>query len=103
MSSTIREKSALVKTGPVVLVRRDLSRPATYDYASEVVNEKSVACANGTLTSFAFAFAFAFTLSRVPIIPGSVSIVAVVSGNTAVVGDDGSGKLVGASLNPAGP
>ena len=55
----------------------DFSKPATYD-----------SCANGTLTSFAF------TLSRVPIIPGS--IVAVVSGKTAVVRDDGSGS-------PAGP
>jgi len=82
--------------GPIV-AGQEIFKTATYDYASEVVNEKSVASANGTATTFTW------TVGRTPVIPRTVSIVAVVGGNTVVVGDDGNGNLVGASLNVAGP
>jgi Major capsid protein Gp23 len=81
--------------GPVI-AGQEIFKTATYDYASEVVNEKSV----GTVTA---ATAYTWTVGRTPVIPRTVSIVAVVGGNTVVVGDDGNGNLVGASLNPAGP
>jgi hypothetical protein len=76
-----------------VVAGQEIFKTATYDYASEVVNEVSVASASGSVATFTY------TLGRVPVMPRTVSIVAVVGGNTVVVGDDGNGKLVGASLS----
>jgi hypothetical protein len=81
--------------GPVI-AGQEIFKTATYDYASEVVNEKSIATVSA-------ATAYTWTVGRLPVVPRTVSIVAAVGGNTVVVGDDGNGNLVGASLNPAGP
>jgi hypothetical protein len=77
--------------GPVV-AGQEIFKTATYDYASEVVNERVATAVNGT------AKIFTFTLGRTPIQPSTVSIVAVIGGNTVVVTDNGSGGLIG----PAG-
>jgi hypothetical protein len=78
---------------------QEIFKTATYDYASEVVNEKVVASVTAAQVSFAW------TLGRTPIQPSTVSIVAVVGGNTVVITDNGSGGLIGPAgiLDPAGP
>jgi hypothetical protein len=77
--------------GPVV-AGQEIFKTATYDYASEVVNELSVAAVSGSVATFTY------TLGRLPVMPRTVSIVAVIAGASVVVGDDGNGHLVGASL-----
>jgi hypothetical protein len=77
--------------GPVT-AGQEIFKTATYDYASEVVNELSVSNATGAVATYTF------TLGRTPVQPGTVNLVAVIGGNTVVVGDDGNGHLTGASL-----
>lgn len=81
--------------GPVV-AGQQIFTTATYDYASEVAMEVVAASVDGSATTFAV------TLGRTPIIPGTVTIVAVVGGSTVTAADNGSGALVGTALNTGG-